>query len=280
MRKSVTPARSFAAAAIFALLWPVAATRAQTPSPEAFYANRNVDFIIGSAAGGGYAVYANVIAHHIGKHIPGSPRVVPRTMEGAGSLTAANQLFTTLPKDGSVFGAVFTGAIVEPLIGDRAKARYDSRKFGLIGSANRETAVCFARKDAGVASWKDVFQKKLIVGGAGWASSIRQYPAVLNKILGTKFEIVTGYPGSKEAVQAVEKNEVQGVCGIQWSSFAPTNGKWVDNGDVIVFGQIAACPISGMSSPTQTTSACSRSSSTSPNSGGRTSRRRACRRTV
>ncbi len=236
----MTHASRRAIAAAIALLASAVAAGAQ--SPEVFYANRNVDFIIGSAAGGGYAIYANVVAHHIGKHIPGSPRVVPRTLEGAGSLTAANQIFTTAPKDGSVFGAVFTGAIVEPLIGDRAKARYDSRKFGLIGSANRETSVCFARKDAGVKSWADVLEKKLIVGGAGWASSIRQFPAVLNKIIGTRFEIVTGYPGSKEAVQAVEKGEVQGVCGIQWSSFAPMYGSWIANGDVIVFGQIAAPP--------------------------------------
>jgi tripartite-type tricarboxylate transporter receptor subunit TctC len=215
---------------------------AQNGDVEKFYAGRNVDFLVGSAPGGGYAIYANLLSRHFGRHIPGNPRVVARTVEGAGSLTAANQIYTTAPRDGSVFGAVFTGAIVEPLIGDRAKARYDSRKFGLIGSANRETSVCFARKDAGVTSWKDVFERRLIVAGAGWASLIRQFPAVLNKVLGTKFEIVSGYPGSKEAVAAVEKGEAQGVCGIQWSSFGPQYGEWIAKGDVVVFGQIAAPP--------------------------------------
>ena len=223
-------------AALLALL----ATPAFAQDPAAFYAGKTVDFIIGSAAGGGYYIYAAMLSRHIGKHIPGHPQVVARLMEGAGSLTAANQLYSRLPGDGSVFGAVFTGAIVEPLIGDQSKARYDSRRFGYIGSANRETSICYAHKDAGFKTWQDALERKLIVGGAGWASSIRQYPAVLNTILGMKFEIITGYPGSKEAVQAVEKGEVQGTCGIQLSSFMPTNGGWIDSGYVRIFGQIAA----------------------------------------
>ena len=209
---------------------------------ETFYTGKKIDFLIGAAVGGGYGIYASVLSRHIGKHIPGQPQVVARIMDGAGSLTAANQLYSRLAADGTAFGAVFTGAIVEPLIGDRSKARYDSRRFGYIGSANRETIVCYAHRDAGINNWADVFEKKLIVGGAGWTSSIRQYPAVMNKILGTKFEIIPGYPGSKEAMQAVEKGEVQGTCGIQWSSFAPTFGHWVTSGLVKVFGQIAAPP--------------------------------------
>ena len=231
---------TLAIAGLCAALVPVHAPARAADAVESFYAGRNVDFVIGSAAGGGYGVYALVVARHIGKHIPGRPNVVGRLMDGAGSLTAANQLYSRLASDGSVFGAVFTGAIVEPLIGDRSKARYDSRRFGYIGSANRETSICFAHRDADFKSWQDVLDRKLIVGGAGWTSSIRQYPAVLNTILGTKFEIITGYPGSKEAMQAVEKGEVQGTCGIQLSSFMPTNGGWIDSGLVTVFGQIGA----------------------------------------
>jgi tripartite-type tricarboxylate transporter receptor subunit TctC len=181
-----------------------------------------------------------LLSRHLGKHIPGKPQVVMKTMEGAGSLTAANFIYSRAPADGTSLAAVFTGAIVEPLIGDAAKARYDSRKFSYIGSANRETSICYAHKDVGFRDWRDAYEKKLIVGGAGWASSIRQFPAVLNTVLGMKFEIITGYPGSKEAVQAVEKGEVQGTCGIQLSSFMPTNGGWIESGYVKVFGQIAA----------------------------------------
>lgn len=227
------------AAAAFAGIAPV---QAADDAVKAFYTGKRIDFIVGSAAGGGYGVYAMLLGRHFGKHIPGQPQVVVQMMEGAGSLTAANYLYTRAAKDGTAFGAIFSGAVVEPLIGDKAKARYDSRKFGYIGSANRETAVCYARPEVGIKSWNDLFDKKLIVGGAGWTSSIRQYPVVLQKVLGMKFEVIPGYPGSKEAVTAVERNEVQGTCGIQWSSFEPTQGSWVTEGKVRLFGQISAPP--------------------------------------
>ena len=220
----------------------LAPASAQSPDAAAFYTGKTVDFVIGSAAGGGYAVYAALLARHIGKHIPGKPQVVPRLMDGAGSLTAANYVYSRAARDGTAFGAIFTGAVVEPLIGDSSKARYDSREFGWIGSANRETAVCFTRPDVDIRTWRDLYQKTLIVGGAGWTSSIRQYPAVLNKVLGMKFEVIQGYPGSKEALQAVERGEVQGTCGIQWSSFAPAFGSWITEGKVRLFGQISAPP--------------------------------------
>lgn len=228
--------------AILAFLDVGSACAADALSPEAFYTGKKIDFIVGSAAGGGYGVYAALLARFLGRHIPGNPQVVPRLMDGAGSLTAANQLYTRSPNDGTAMGALFTGAIVEPLIGDRDKARYDSRRFGYVGSANRETSACFARQDAGFKTWADAFDKTLIIGAAGWTSSIRQFPAVLNEILGTKFKIIAGYPGSKQSVLAVDKGEVQGVCGMQWSSFAPAYGNWVKSGKVTVFGQISAPP--------------------------------------
>jgi tripartite-type tricarboxylate transporter receptor subunit TctC len=209
-------------------------------SAEKFYAGRKIDFIVGSAPGGGYAIYAGVLARHLGKHIPGKPSIVTRELDGAGSLVAANEIYSKSPHDGSVFGAVFMGALVEPLIGNAALARYDSRKFSYIGSANREASVCFAWNNVPIKVWSYVFDNELIVAGAGAASSIKQYPSVLNNILATKFKIISGYPGSRESVQAVEKGEAQGVCGIQWSSFAGPYRDWIEQKKIILFGQIAA----------------------------------------
>ena len=224
------------------LLCSTDAAMAQAAGSQPFYAGKKINFLIGAAAGGGYGVYAELLARHLGDHIPGRPTIVPQLMPGAGSLTAANVLYSQAPRDGTTIGAVFMGAVVEPLIGDRTKARYDSRKFEYIGSANRETSICFARKELHFSNWSDALHKPLILAAAGWASSIRQFPAVLNKVLGTKFKIVSGYPGSRDAIEAVDKKEAQGLCGIQWSSFAPAFGKWVTSGKVTVFGQISPPP--------------------------------------
>jgi tripartite-type tricarboxylate transporter receptor subunit TctC len=213
-------------------------TAAQSQA-EKFYAGRRVEFLVGSAPGGGYGFYAGVLAHHIGRHIPGSPTVIVRNLDGASSLLAANELATRSARDGSVFGAIFTGAILEPLIGDPEHARYDARKFGYIGSANREASICFAWHSSPVQSFADVLTREMIVSAPGVASAARQYPVLLNKIVGTRFKVIAGYSGSQETTQAVEKGEAEGVCGLPWSSFAPLFGGWIDEKKVRLFGQIA-----------------------------------------
>jgi tripartite-type tricarboxylate transporter receptor subunit TctC len=206
---------------------------------EKFYAGRRVEFLVGSAPGGGYGFYAGVLAHHIGPHIVGNPTIVIRNLDGASSLVAANELATRSARDGSVFGAIFTGAILEPLVGDPEHARYDPRKFGYIGSANREASICFAWHSSPVASFADVLDREMIVSAPGVASAARQYPVLLNRIVGTKFKVIAGYSGSQETAQAVEKGEAEGSCGLPWSSFAPLFGGWVEEKKVRLFGQIA-----------------------------------------
>jgi tripartite-type tricarboxylate transporter receptor subunit TctC len=236
MASRVLLAAIAAAWAIGAALPPEAEAQS---AAEKFYAGRRVDFIVGSAPGGGYAIYAGVLARHLGRHIPGNPTITARQLDGAGSLVAANELYAKSPRDGSVFGAIFMGAVVEPLIGDASLARYDSRKFNFVGSANREASVCFAWNTVPIKDWSYVFGKELIVAGAGTASSINQYPLVLNRLLHTRFKIITGYPGSREAVQSVEKGEAEGVCGIQWSSFVGPYRDWMREKKITLFGQMA-----------------------------------------
>ena len=199
-----------------------------------------VDFIIGSAPGGGYGIYASVLARHIGKHLPGQPAVVGRNLDGAGSLVAANLLYNKAPKDGTTFGALFMGAVVEPLLGEVSQTHFDPRKFHFIGSANRESSVCVAWHTSPIQTFKDTFEKELIVGSSGVTSSIGQYPTLLNNVLGTKFKVVAGYPGSREAALAMEKGEMTGICGIQWTSFETSYRHWLDDKKVRILVQISA----------------------------------------
>jgi tripartite-type tricarboxylate transporter receptor subunit TctC len=207
-------------------------------SAEKFYGGRRIEFLVGSAPGGGYGFYAGVLARHMGPHIPGKPTITVRNLDGASSLIAANELATRSARDGSVFAALFTGAILEPLIGDPAHARYDARKFHYVGSANREASICFAWHTSAVQSFSDVLAREMIVSAPGVASSARQYPVLLNNIVGTRFKVIAGYSGSQETAQAVEKGEAEGSC-LPWSSFAPLFGNWVTEKKIRLFGQIA-----------------------------------------
>jgi tripartite-type tricarboxylate transporter receptor subunit TctC len=221
------------------LLAMLGAAQAQQADTEKFFAGKNVDFLIGSAPGGGYGIYGAVLGRHIGKHLPGKPNIVARNLDGAGSITAANLLYNKMPKDGSTFGAIFMGAVTEPLTGDASVTQYDPRKFIYIGSANTETSICVVWKaNAPVKTFDDVFTKELLVGGAGVTSSIRQYPMVLNNVLGTKFKLINGYPGSREAGLAMERGETNGICGIQWTSFLAQGAEWVANDKVSIIAQM------------------------------------------
>jgi tripartite-type tricarboxylate transporter receptor subunit TctC len=218
----------------------LAASAAAQEDPAKFFAGKSIDFIIGSAPGGGYGTYAMLLTRHIGKHLPGQPKVVGRNLPAAGSLVAANLLYNKSPKDGTTFGALFMGAVMEPLIGDKSQTQFDPRQFQFIGSANRETSICVAWHTSPIQSFKDMFEKEMIIGSSGVTSSIEQYPTVLNNILGTKFKIVGGYPGSHQAALAMEKGEMQGICGIQWTSFITNFQHWLDDKKVRIIAQISS----------------------------------------
>ncbi len=225
-----------AALAIFAAASTPALAQSDT---EKFFTGRSLNFIVGSRAGGGYAIYASALAHHLGKHLPGKPTIVARNMDGAGSLIAANILYNKSPKDGSTFGALFMGALMEPLLGDARKAQFDPLKFHIIGSANRETSICVAWSTSPIHKFEDILEKEMIVGTSGVTSSIRQYPTVLKNVLGAKFKLVTGYTGSSAAALAMERGETQGICGLQWSSFITSYQRWLDGKNVRIFLQMS-----------------------------------------
>jgi tripartite-type tricarboxylate transporter receptor subunit TctC len=229
------PRRALALAALLALASSNGA-RAQDPVAQ-FYKGQTVSIIVGSSAGGGYDLYGRMIARHLGKHIPGNPAVAVRNMPGAASNVAAAHIYSVAPKDGTVIGAIFMGAVVEQLFGGKVRATHDTSRFNYIGNANRDTYMCIVRADAPVKHFADAFDKELIVGGTAEGASTRDFPVMLKNLLGVKFRIVAGYAGSREINLAIERGEVQGGCGETWSSVAATYPQWFRDGSVKVLAQ-------------------------------------------
>ncbi len=233
MRVATFP-RALALLAAMAL----APSTARAQSPADFYKGRNVDLYVGYSVGGAYDLYARVIARHLGKHIPGNPTIVPKNMEGAGSLRLANWLYRVGPKDGSALGTIGRGTAFDPLLGSRG-AQFQADKFTWIGSANNEVSVCVAWKTSGITSLEQTLSKELIVGGTGQAADTDQFPRILNGVLGTKFKIVTGYPGGNDVTMAMERGEVNGRCGWSWSSVLATHKRWVEDKSITVLAQLS-----------------------------------------
>ena len=223
-------------AAALAMLGFVALGAASADAVGDFYKGRAIDLYIGYSVGGAYDLYARVIGRHLGAHIPGDPTLVPKNLEGAGSLRLANYLYRVAPHDGSAIGTIGRGIAFDPLLIGQGDA-FDAQKFNWIGSANNEVSVCVAMRQSGISKFEDLFTKELTVGGT--SADTDQFPRVLDSVLGTHFKIVEGYPGGNDVVLAMERGEVQGRCGWSWSSVKSTHKSWIDDKRMIVLIQLS-----------------------------------------
>lgn len=186
-----------------------------------FYKGKQIRVIVPSASGGGFDLYARYVARHLGKHIPGNPTLVVQNMPGAGGLAAANHLYTRASKDGLTIG-VLQGPSTYAQVGKSPNVQFDMRGFGWLGSANVTSNTCVFTKHAGINSANDLLTKTVIIGGSGGSTEFA--PNLLNALLGTKFTIVKGYHSTSTVLPAMERGEVDGMCGWGWDS-ARVNGR-------------------------------------------------------
>ena len=214
-----------------------AALSVTTAKAADYYAGKKVDFVIGSDAGGGYDIYARNIGKHLGRFLPGSPVVLPRNMPGAGSGTAAAALFRLSPKDGTVIGALFPGVIVGPLLEDRAQNLFDPNKFEYLATADSGTRVCITGPMSKVKTFEDAQKQKTIIGASAAGGSTRDYAAFHKNAAGAQFDIVSGYKGTADILLAIERGEVDGLCGLDWTSLKSQRPAWLEQKTVNILVQ-------------------------------------------
>jgi len=203
-------------------------------SAKDFYRGKDVELTIGANPGGGYDGYARLTARYVAKHIPGTPNIISRNRPGAGSRRALAWMLAKAKRDGTVFGAFFPSSLVDPLVRPK-RSKYDVSKFNFLGSINKTARQCIARKDAKVKKFTDLFKHELTIGATARGGSTRDYAVMLNKILGTKFKVISGYRGSKGILLAVERGEVSGLCGYAWSSLKKAKPHWAEGKEVNIF---------------------------------------------
>jgi tripartite-type tricarboxylate transporter receptor subunit TctC len=226
------------------------AARAQD-SVEAFYKGKQLKLSIGSTPGGAFDGYGRLLAQYMGKYIPGNPTIVAVNMPGAGSHRLGTYLYSVAPKDGSELGIIFPGAILDPLIGTQ-KFEEDPSRFNYVGSSNTDTFVCLMRADAPIKTFEEALNTQVTLAASADGGSTVDLPALENNILGTKWKVVRGYPGSREINLAIEQGEVNGTCGMGWSSIQLQNPDWVTNGKFRLIAQETTkghAVLNGMSVP-------------------------------
>jgi tripartite-type tricarboxylate transporter receptor subunit TctC len=214
----------------------VLAGAAEADSVADFYKGRSVSMIIGYSVGGGYDAYARLLARYLGRHIPGEPSIVPQQVTGAGSLRAANYLFSVAPKDGSVLGTFSRSMGIAPLLG---QAEFDSRKFSWLGSMTDDDTTCVTWNSSPIKTWNDFLSKPSKLGGLGADADPDIWALLYKNVFGAKVQLVSGYPGTNDVVLAMERGEVDGLCGLSWSTIKTRHAEWLTSHSANIIVQAA-----------------------------------------
>jgi tripartite-type tricarboxylate transporter receptor subunit TctC len=191
-----------------------------TPAPaqDPFYKNNKLTLGASSGVGGSYDAYMRLLGRHLARHIPGNPSIVVQNVPAGGGMALANMIYNTAPKDGSFIGVLHGTTLQEELFGSTA-ARFEGRRFAWIGNMMSDVDTCVVSAASGVTSADDFFTREVVVGATGSGAQSFSFPTIYNEILGTRFKVIAGYPGTPERVLAMERGEIQGACGITTTSF-------------------------------------------------------------
>jgi hypothetical protein len=206
-------------------------------SVDEFYKGRQITLIVGATPGGGYDMQGRFVARHLGRHIPGRPSVVVQNMPAAGSLAAANHIANVAARDGTVIALVQRGMLLIKSW-NPTQVRFELDKLNWLGSISREVAVAASWHSAPHRTAQDLFEKDLIIGATAGIDP-ETTPRLLNAVIGTRFKIITGYPGTTEIALAMERGEVQGIGDWSWSSLKTARPSWLAERKVNILLQIA-----------------------------------------
>lgn len=201
-----------------------------------FYKGKTISGVIGYPPGGGYDLYMRLIARHMSRHIPGNPTIVPRNMPGAGSLTSANYIYNTAPRDGTILGAFASSSLFSIKLGE-TRGKFEIDKFTWIGNLDQTVGTCAVWHTSGVKSFDELFQKETVFGASGPTAVNNTHARGFNALFGTKIKVVNGYRSSTEALLAMKRGEVHGGCGFALSSLKATRAQEWASGELRILIQ-------------------------------------------
>ena len=206
-----------------------------------YYDGKQLSLVIGVEAGPGYDAYGRMVARHMTRFLPGKPSIIVQNMPGAGTAKAAEYIYGIAPKDGTVFGMIFPGTLLAPLT-EPGKYRFEPPKFAYVGNANSGTRTCITYKTSKIKTFKDALTMPSVLGGAQPGAAITDYSQMAVNLAGAKFKIVNGYRSTLPIVLAMERGEVDGMCGIDLSSVRAMRADWVGTGEINVLVQMSLVP--------------------------------------
>jgi tripartite-type tricarboxylate transporter receptor subunit TctC len=220
-----------AACRIATVLWLSSVVAAAQADPIAdFYRGKTITIVVASGAGGGYDFFARSLAKHMSRHIPGNPTLIVQNMPGAGGARTVNFIYNVGPQDGTMLGVPLAPAAMAQLL-DPSPIRYDAARLQWIGNLEDSVGILFVWHGSPTKTVADAMTRVTPLAGSGKSSATYQLPVLANALLGTKFNVVLGYPGAAEMEIAIERGEVDGRAAV-WQTLNTTQPTWIKDGKV------------------------------------------------
>lgn len=209
--------RRLTACVAAALLLAALTGRAVAQDVAGFYRGKTIHLVVGFSPGGGYDVYARLLARYYGKHIPGNPAFVVQNMPGAASLKSIQFLDVGAAADGASI-VTFNPGLITQSVTTPDKVPVKFLNYAWLGNISEDVRVCFTWHATGIKTFADMLKaEKIVYGNTGIGTSAYTDDRMLAEIFGVKVRMVQGYPGSADKRIAIEQGELDGDCG-SWTS--------------------------------------------------------------
>lgn len=221
---------------LLAAVLALSSAAAEAQSVESFYRGTSLKMVIGAGPGGGHDAYARVLARYWGAHVPGNPTLVPQNMPGANGLRATNFIYAVAPKDGSVVGLTNGVMTLQPLF-TKEGIQFDPLKLNWLGAMQRQNNLCVTWHTSPIKTIQDAQQHEATVSSTGATGARTTVPKLLNAVIGTKFKVITGYETAGQTL-AVERGEVDGLCGASYSTLMTSSPAWITEKKVNFLAQL------------------------------------------
>jgi tripartite-type tricarboxylate transporter receptor subunit TctC len=214
---------------------PSLAAPARADAVADFYRGKTVTLTVASGSGGGYDFFARALAKHIGRYIPGNPTIIVQNMPGAGGARMVNSLYNVAAQDGTVLGVPLAPAAMAQVL-DPGAIMYDATRINWLGNLENSVGILFVWHDSPTHTMADAMARTTPLAGSGKSSATYQLPVLANAMIGTKFNVVLGYPGAAEMEYAIERREVDGRAAV-WQTLNTTQPSWIRDKKVRIIAQ-------------------------------------------
>ena len=232
-----TACHDMAAVLVAAVLAVAVPTAARAQPAEEFFKTASLSLYVGSGGGGGYDAIARLVARHMSRYLPGNPNFVIKNMPTAAGVASANFIYNSAPRDGSAILAAQNASLVLPLYNSPV-AHYDPRKFS-VDRQHRQAGGGLRHLDftSPIKTLADATRRSVPVAATGVSAGPGVYPKILNALFGTKFKVISGYDTGSMRL-AVEKGEVEGICGLAWQTYKAISFDWIESKKLNVLVQL------------------------------------------